>query len=244
MKITKVKEGVVYKTKFNGELLVLERHRNDKVLVKFTDRFGFETITRESHILEGNVRNPYHPRVYGVGYTGEGIYSKTTHELIYKMWSRMLERCYSDKWHVKKPSYIECTVHEKWHNLQNFAEWFTKQKYCGVGYELDKDLLIKGNKVYGSDTCLLIPRKINSTINVANSSNTTGFVGVIRHFGKYQSNITVNGKTRTLGTFNTPEEASAAYVKVKEQYVKDIAISKKEAICKKTFDALMKWSVY
>lgn len=52
--------------------------------------------------------------------------------------------------------------------------------------------------------------------NMANrgitSSNTSGFKGVRPERGRFRANIRVNGTIKFLGYFDTPEEASAAYV--------------------------------
>lgn len=244
MSINTVKEGEKYQTKFNGEFIVIKRYRNDKVLIKFADEFGFETITRESHIREGNIKNPYYPRVFGVGYTGVGIYSHKTHEHIYKMWNRMLERCYSKTSQTNKPTYIGCNVCKEWHCLQDFAKWFVEQEDCEKGYELDKDLLVKGNKLYSPETCVLLPRKVNLMLTAAASNNKLGIVGVIERCGKYSASVYIDGKIKCLGTYDTSKEASLAYAKEKEAYVRKVALSIKSEISQRAFDALMSWVVY
>lgn len=42
--------------------------------------------------------------------------------------------------------------------------------------------------------------------------NRTGFVGVYKNYNKYYSLIRIKGKRYNLGSFNTPEEAHAAYL--------------------------------
>lgn len=63
-------------------------------------------------------------------------------------------------------AYIGCTVHEDWHNFQNFAEWAYKkpQAWFMEGdkiWELDKDSLVEGNKVYCADRCTFLPPELN-----------------------------------------------------------------------------------
>ena len=54
-------------------------------------------------------------------------------------------------------TYIGCTVCELWHNFQNFAEWYDENYSAGMeGYHLDKDIKIKGNKVYSPSTCMFV----------------------------------------------------------------------------------------
>ena len=45
--------------------------------------------------------------------------------------------------------------------------------------------------------------------------NCTGYMGVYRNREKFISRITINGVRKNLGTFDTPEEASEAYLKAK-----------------------------
>jgi hypothetical protein len=63
--------------------------------------------------------------VCGHGYLGEGNYKVSIKRKItpqYASWSHMLERCYSEKFHISKPKYKDCTVCEEWLKFQNFAK--------------------------------------------------------------------------------------------------------------------------
>lgn len=51
----------------------------------------------------------------------------------------------------------------------------------------------------------------------AQKRNKTGFLGVSPHQGKFQAQIKVDGKVRTIGRFPTPEAAHAAYLEAKRQ---------------------------
>ena len=140
--------------------------------IKFLDKVGYETTAAHTSILLGHVKNPFQPRIEGVGYIGVGAYSsrfinehgnvKESRE--YKKWRNMLERCYHLNNYNSRPSYEGCTVDEKWHNFQNFAEWYVKQIGHDKGWHVDKDLLIKGNKVYSENTCILLPIELNTML--------------------------------------------------------------------------------
>jgi hypothetical protein len=157
-------EGVVVTNKF-GTFRVKEYKGYGKVLVEF-EGTGYEVWTTIQLVERGAIKDPYHPFVYGVGYHGEGKYiskkeGTTTTTKVYKCWNRMLERCYSKSW-LSKPknaNYKGCTVHPDWHNLQCFGEWFDKNYI--EGYELDKDIKVDGNKVYGPDTCAFVSKEDN-----------------------------------------------------------------------------------
>jgi hypothetical protein len=78
----------------------------------------------------------------------------------YARWSLMLNRCYSSKFHKNHPTYIGCSVCPEWHKFSNFRLWMIEQKWEGM--ELDKDLLVRGNKVYSPDTCCFLPKTVNN----------------------------------------------------------------------------------
>lgn len=159
-------------------------HKNAKstiypyFLVEFAD--GTRTPTRRNQLVNGTIKNLNEPIVCGVGYLGYGehlawINGKDTRE--YKCWNHMLRRCYSEVYHNKRPTYKGCTAVERWHNFQNFCEdikdlpgyekWLLNEN---KDMELDKDIRVKGNKIYGPDTCMFVTKEENSI-----ASSLTGY---------------------------------------------------------------------
>lgn len=51
----------------------------------------------------------------------------------------------------------------------------------------------------------------------ARSNSTSGFLGVSLKRGRWRAGIRVNGKSMHIGTFDTKEQAHAAYIDVKRQ---------------------------
>lgn len=152
-------------------LLIVYRSAKD-CDVKFDSGYISINLTYDN-IKKGKVKNPYHPSVYNIGYISIGKYLPSingddTKEYI--RWRDMLKRCYCLKYQKNNPSYIGCTVDKRWHNFQIFAEWF-EENYT-ESYHLDKDILVKGNKVYSSETCCFVPRVLNNHI-VVRSSKTS-----------------------------------------------------------------------
>lgn len=123
-------------------------------------------------LKKGSVKYPYHPSVYGKGYFGIGEYSQVTHKKIYFTWKGMLERVYNLTCQSKYPTYKGVGICTEWHNFQLFARWM-KENYV-ESFELDKDLLASGNKLYSPQTCIFIPQRLNSFLIKYRSSNTSG----------------------------------------------------------------------
>lgn len=72
----------------------------------------------------------------------------------------MLRRCY----YVSKTNtyYPDCSVEKVWHNFQVFADWYDiNHPGDGGRYQLDKDIKIPGNKVYGPDACMFVTQQDN-----------------------------------------------------------------------------------
>lgn len=127
----------------------------------------------ENNLKMGNIKNTYLPTVYSIGYLGEGEFKPTfkgkrTKE--YSTWQGMLQRCYDEKFNNRHISYKKCEVCEEWHCFQNFAEWFYENYRPEImqGWQLDKDILVKGNKIYSPETCCFLPQRINKLLTKNN----------------------------------------------------------------------------
>lgn len=163
-----MKEGAVHDTNSCGRLKVVKYNGKYSVTVEFESTKNTMEVA-SSNIRSKNIKDPMSPTVYGVGFLGNGKYKPTEnrkHTKAYKQWSSMIERCYSPRWQKKKPTYIGCTVDSEWHNFQNFAKWHEENYPTdGGNYQLDKDIKVKGNKVYSKDTCLLVTNRQNASFS-------------------------------------------------------------------------------
>ena len=109
--------------------------------------------TPNSHLSgKGCLKCSMYSLVSGVGINDIEINTK---DKCYKVWHSMMNRCYSKKYHSKFPTYQNCSVCNEWTYLSNFKRWFD-ENYVD-GYVLDKDILVKGNKVYSPETCCFVP---------------------------------------------------------------------------------------
>lgn len=244
----RIEVGFTFPTNGGSEAKVIRYDNSKNVLIEFQDSHRHRMVTASTHIRSGSVKNPYQPSVVNVGYVGVGkhiasVGVKSTPE--YMLWKQMIYRCYDSLYHNRQPTYVDCTVCSEWLNFQNFAEWLSTQKNYREGYELDKDLVIKGNKQYSPAACRFIPKKLNVILNNCGASRGKYPVGVYfnKNERRFAAAIRINGKKKGLGYFDSVTEAHKVYVKAKEDYVKSEAQRFKGEIDDDVFNALMSWTV-
>ena len=242
-----IKVGDYFETN-NGGCFVVDYKDNRNVYIDFVGYEGLTHKVNADDLRKKAVKNYYKPDIFGKGFFGIGEYKsvingKSTEE--YESWSGMMERGYSPKLKEKHPTYRDCSVCEEWHDFQVFAKWYTLQKFYGHGYSLDKDLLVKGNKLYSPETCTLLPRGLNSMLSAPNKSKSGLMLGVRKEGTRYSSRIGLGSFGRKyLGSFNTEIEAHEAYVTARERYIKNKALEWANRIEWEAFVALMDWTVY
>ena len=163
----------------------------------------------------------------------------------YMAWRGVLERTIGIDYKSRFKTYKECNVCDEWLVFSVFKNWFDDPTNGYIkGYHLDKDILIKGNKVYSPDTCCFVPSEINLVFsNKSKKSNTPK--GVSKNYNKYEANIYKNGESVYIGLFDTLDKAFNAYKLAKEQYIKELAEKyfQEGKITKKVYDALMRYEV-
>lgn len=164
-------------------------------------------------------------RVYGVGINDSKTPIKQNGKHIdsYCFWKRMLERCYSKKWHEKHPTYIDCSVCEEWKRFSRFNTWFNEHYI--EGYDLDKDILVQGNKLYSPSTCCFVPHRINALLENCTAARGKYKVGVYwkSRVQKFVAQMQQSGKQKTLGYFGSEDDAHEAYKIAKYEEIKRVA---------------------
>jgi hypothetical protein len=240
-------------TKYNnlGSLMVVDEYNNSQdVWVRFPQ--GHLVHCTWQQFLNGSVKNVYDKSVFGVGYLGEGIYKSVENGVLteqYKVWNAMLARCYSKSLQKKQPTYIGCTVVEEWRNFQNFAKWYDENYYEIDGYRmnLDKDIIVKGNKVYSPETCVFVPQFINTLFIKGNAMRGNLPIGVkkcSRNPKKFEVQMRNGTDSRGyIGLFDTPEEGFQVYKEHKENYIKEVAEEHKDKIPHALFCAMINYTV-
>lgn len=183
--------------------------------------------------------------VYGFGINDlkENKIHGHLHRRIYDSWKRMLRRCYSEMELNRKPTYVNVYVCDEWKYFSSFYDW-ALPRYV-EGFHLDKDLIIKGNKLYSPESCCFVPVEINSFICLNNKKRGHLPIGVIfrKDTKKYASQIYIDNKNKRLGSFNTIEEAFNAYKNKKEEQAKILAERWKEYIDEVAYNALLKYEI-
>jgi hypothetical protein len=236
----------IYPTNEGCFIRVVDVMTGKKILVEFLDDYKHQVYSDAYTITKGSLKNSYNPSVSGRGFIGVGEYTPTIdskHTPAYVLWKAMFYRCYSAESLEKSPTYIDCYVSEKWYNFQNFAGWFYSQSNWKLNYELDKDLLYSGNKVYSEETCCLIPKDINSSL-VKVKLDSQGSLGVRQSSsGKYTTECRINKVKVHLGSFDSVVEAQAAYLEAKKQQMNSLAKQYESTLSEAVLERLKNWSI-
>ena len=242
--------GEVSVNNFGSKIIIKEYRKATDIDIYFPEYdFSFEHATYNS-FKKGLIKCPYEPRIFGVGYLGEGKYKtrengKQTDE--YRIWYNMLMRCYDPKIYEKYPTYKGCAVEEYLLNFQHMGEWIEENYYEVPGEKmcLDKDILHKGNKIYSRETCIFVPERINTLFVKCNKSRGKDPIGVSpRPSGNYLAYCNNGyGKQIPLGTYSTKEEAFKVYKECKEKIIKE-TIDLYEGIIAEPYYSRLKKAMY
>jgi hypothetical protein len=146
----------------------------------------------------------------------------------YVKWREMLRRCYCIKNQVKQPTYIGCAVDHSWLYLSNFIKWVDSQPNKNWrNSQLDKDLLIEGNKHYSPDTCVFIGKSLNAFILDRRGARGKFLIGVnyYKLTSKFMAQCSdpFKNKSSHVGYFNTELEAHLAWQAKKHEYACQLA---------------------
>ena len=229
----------------NTEFKISEYFNKNKVDIIILDSGVVLHDKTISDIRRKRLKNPFSPTVYEKGFLGNIKKTNISNKKEYHVWIKMLQRCYDEEFHKKQPSYIGCSVAEEWHNFQNFAHWF-EENYNNVvmqTWHLDKDILIKGNKIYSPETCCFVPHEINCLFTKRQNKRGDCPVGVAKNNKGYTPSVVKNNLRIYLGYFKTPEEAFQTYKRAKEEYIKEVADRWKEQIDLRVYEAMYNYQI-
>ena len=232
-------------------------------IIKYTTALDVDVVfddgtvvkARVSNLQNGSVKNPNAPSVFGVGIVGDkysiqNSEGKTSKEYI--TWRGMIERCYNRKSQHRDRSktYIDCDICDEWLYYPNFYEWLVSQpnyqRWKQGRFAIDKDIIMKHNKVYAPEFCSLVPAYINNIFTKHDAARGVYPIGVIKNqYGTYDARVMDKGKSIHLFGFQTPEGAFGAYKKEKERIIQKYATLEYHSgnITKSCYEAMMKYQV-
>lgn len=151
----------------------------------------------------------------------------------YKRWNKILQRCYNERDLLDNPTYRDVTVCDEWLRFSVFRDWMKNQTWIladGTALHIDKDLLIKGNKVYSPYSCTFLHPKVNNFMTECKNFKKFEDIG-------YKKRVYETGNVRfqarccnpfragkreadSLGCFDTEHEAHLAWKERKLYYAK------------------------
>jgi len=171
----------IYSTKHYGDYKIIKYLgyiNNDSrawVRIKFLHT-GFEKDIRFDCIGH-DILDPYYPRIHGVACLGENIGSRNEYKHDYDRWINTVSRCYNSN-DKDYPNYGGSGVRmsDEWlifsnyqRDIQTIPGYRFKQQ-DPFNWALDKDYLQqnvdKNNKIYSKETCVWVPKYINSKLAV------------------------------------------------------------------------------
>lgn len=141
---------------------------------------------------------------------------------IYNKWVAIIKRSRNQKLLAKRPSLVGNSVHPDWKYFSRFKLWMESKIW--VGLEIDKDILVKGNKEYGPYTCCFVPNYINMLVSCNNKSLIGLPLGVTIASGctdRYVARLQGAGGMY-LGSFGNPMEAHRVWCLAKATQIENI----------------------
>lgn len=229
------------------------------VLIEFQDRFRYQLVTSWQKIMNGCIKNPYAPNKYGgIMGTNSEINKDSGYSIsrskAYRWWFNILQRCRDDKMKIQNHTYKNCKICDEWIYFWNFYTWCTSQsnyQKC-ISMEssaIDKDILVKGNKIYSPQTCTIVPKNINNLLLKHDKKRGKYPIGVTKrksdNMFEAQCSNPIIGKYITIGLYKTEMEAFLAYKKYKEKVIKEVAYIEyqNKTITNECYQALLNYNV-
>ena len=133
-------------------------------------------------------------------------YNKTK---IWRTYYNIKQRCNNPK-HPRYKDYGGRGIKmcKEWEDdIMNFINWAKENNY-NDSLTIDR---INVNQDYSPSNCRCVSYSIQSINTTTRIDNTSGYRGVSRDKHNWRAQIQIKGKSKFLGYFDTPEEASEAY---------------------------------
>lgn len=235
---------------------IVEYNNANDIVVEFQDEYHAKINTIYANYKVGNITNPYFKSILGVAMVGNKYKANSNkrHTKEYSTWFSMLSRCYDEKFKKRKETYENVTCCEEWLNYENFYEWLHSQENFdkwlnGDRWAIDKDILIKGNKIYSPETCCLVPPTINLLFTKSDKRRGNLPIGVscskFNEYTYYTLSISRKIHNHPSKYFKSSEDAFYYYKNLKENIIKQTAKEEYNNgnITKKCYEAMMNYEV-
>ncbi|HCT1656977.1 TPA: hypothetical protein OTP48_003766, partial [Acinetobacter baumannii] len=189
--------------------------------------------------------------IFGVGINDWNTPVRKDGKLIkeYYLWSGVIQRCYSETFQKRQPAYKGVTCSEDWLTLSNFEKDIQGKanfdKCLNERWQLDKDILFKGNKHYSNETTCFVPPAINLLFCKSDSARGDYPIGVTfnKWKGKFQAQLKVNGHNKMCQKFDNAMDAFYWYKNEKEKEIKRVANLYKDQLDSKVYHTLINYEV-
>lgn len=130
------------------------------------------------------------------------------------VWHAMHQRCNPAFKH-----YTGATVSPEWSTFEPFYAWAVI--HYVEGYQLDKDLTVLGNTLYGPHTCCFVPGYINKLLTSSSATRGRYPIGVHGSGRSYRASCRMHGIQVDLGSHKTPMQAHRAWQHAKARAVNE-----------------------
>lgn len=235
---------------------VIEYINSNNIKVEFQDKYRTIVSSTWANFSTGNIKNPYFPTVCGVGIKGNKYYSSKNYQKQkeYSIWKGILRRCYSKIRNKHQQTYKDVTVCDEWLLYENFYEWLHSQdnfdKWLNNdSWSVDKDILIKGNKIYSPETCCLVPQSVNMLFMNKFSCRGELPIGVSKDSKNPNKYIVrcsnIDNKLVCIGFTDSPIKGFYIYKEYKENIIKQVAKMEydKGNITERCYNAMINYQV-
>lgn len=209
----------------------------------------------ETDTTKVQTKNTRNKLLFGAANSKSGRWNTTRKrgEIIeYSFWSDVMRRCLHQNFKDKQPEYADVSCDNRWlsfdsfmedvSQLPNFDKIYLKPRWC-----LDKDLLVRGNKIYGKDTVCFIPQQMNAMLTTSKRARGDLPIGVFLCQNKtnpYRAMCGDGYKGRIyLGGFKTPEMAFEAYKTRRKEVMISIADKWKHLLPENVYSAFVNWEI-
>ena len=242
-----IEVGSVFSSNAFGDFEIIKIDGFSKITVRFLDT-GYTTTVCKQRVLRGSIKDRALPTLFGVGIIGDKYPTSRNGTLTreYKLWAKMLERCYNENYQRNYPTYKGCEVSKNFKSYEYFYEWCNRQEgFCyAPEWHLDKDLLNKGGKLYSEENCVFLPKEINVAFTKNDAKRGDSPVGVNKKGNKFVAWCKKGNNLREyLGTYDTKEQAFYAYKETKENYLKTLAEQYRDRLDTRAYNAIVNYKV-